>query len=36
VRDVEAMFDVLHDGAQHLLAFSDALLGHEDVATAWF
>jgi hypothetical protein len=27
VRDVEAMFDVMHDGAQHLLAVSDALLG---------
>src|SRR5437762_1978003 len=26
--------DVMHDGAQHLLAFPDALLGHENVAAA--
>jgi hypothetical protein len=28
VRDVKAMFDVMHDGAQHLLTLSDALLGN--------
>ena len=34
VRDVKAMLDVMHDGAQHLLAVADALFGHEDVAAA--
>lgn len=34
MRDVELTLDVMHDGAQHLLAFANALFGDEDVAAA--
>ena len=34
VRDVEAALEIVDDGAQDLLAFADALFGHDDVAAA--
>ena len=31
---MKSVFDIVHDRAQHLLSFPDALLGHDDVAAA--
>src|SRR6267142_6941443 len=34
MRDMEARFEIVDDGAQHLLPFTDALFDHQNVATA--